>query len=46
MSRRYGCREGILSWWEGTREEVGVGKDLTEVGWSAELDSGGALRKL
>lgn len=33
--------EGSLSFWvgEGTRAEAAVNEDLTEIGWSAEVES-------
>ena len=31
---------------KGTRAEVGVGEDLVEVGWSAEVDSGGCSKEI
>ena len=38
--------EGSFHYGRGTRAEAGVCEDLTEVGWSADVDSGGVLRKL
>ena len=38
--------EGSFQGGEGTRAKAGVGEDLVEDGWSAEIDSGDVLRKL
>ena len=38
--------EGSFQGGEETRVEVGVSEDLTEVGWSAEVDSGGCFKEI
>ena len=45
-SRGCGCMGGILSRWEGTRAEAGADEDFAEVGWSAEVDSGGHFKEI
>ena len=42
----YACREGSFQGGEVTRVETGVGEDLAEVGWSAEVDSGGCFKEI
>ena len=36
----YGCRTIFFQGGERMQAEVGVGKDLVEIGWSTEVESG------
>ena len=40
------AREASFQGGLGMRAEAGVGEDLAEVGWSAEVDSGGDFKEI
>ena len=43
---RYDAGEGSFQRGDRTTTDMGVGEDLVEVRWSAEVEVGGVLRKL